>query len=405
MLPGWAGWHGLGLNIVTGGLIMAHELHFDKQLGRHAAFFADQPGWHGLGTVVAGARSWQEVRELAGLNWSVDKRRLFEERTDEMGRTVYRGVDAWGIFRSDTGGFLGAVGDQYKCIQNQYAFDFVDTLLEAGGAHYESAGVLRSGQRIWVLARIPGDFEPVPGDTHIPYLLFETSHDGSLAATCRLTEIRVVCNNTLTAAVAMNGSFIKIRHSGEAESKLEAARKLMGNAIMSKKALEDKINLLAEKMITKEKFLEVLDRVFTPGAAEKKQERISAKRNGILQTITSLFELNDSNAFPAIRGTCYNLLNAITEYTDHHRATRITEGRGNVTKEAARQESAIFGGGLAVKEKALEVLYEVAQTCPNKVYVPGIAARAIANGEAERANDPPAGGGLLDAILENEVAA
>ena len=63
---------------------------------------------------------------------------------------------------------------------------------------------------------------------------------------------------------------------------------------------------------------------------------------------------------PEIRGTAYNLLNAVTEYTDHHRTSRISDEKKELgyTDDQARYESAIFNGGEALKNKAMEVIME-----------------------------------------------
>ena len=59
----------------------------------------------------------------------------------------------------------------------------------------------------------------------------------------------------------------------------------------------------------------VLDRLF-PG---KKDEngKSSTRNDNILADVLRCYESNDRNQFPEQRGTAYNLLNAVTEYTDH----------------------------------------------------------------------------------------
>ena len=98
--------------------------------------------WHKLGQRTPNAVTWQEAMRLADLSWPVSKQVLF----DSNGKPV----SAWGIFREDDSAFLGAVGERYTPIQNKDAFEFVDVLMEAtNGAHYDSAGALGNGERIW----------------------------------------------------------------------------------------------------------------------------------------------------------------------------------------------------------------------------------------------------------------
>lgn len=370
---------------------MSDNIEFNAAHGTYSFFGADTPGWHNLGQVVIGAQSWGEVRKLANLDFSVSKHQLY----DPWGVPI----EQWGIFRDDNHRYLGPVGSVYKEIQNEYSGEFLDTLLgQMGGAHYESAGVLGHGQKIWAMARVPMDFKVDGQDPHTTYLLFVTSHDGSTAATVKLTTIRVVCQNTLNAAIAMNGVFTKVKHTRDADNKLEAAKKMMGNAVRGVKDLEDKLTLLSRRMLDKETYVESLDRIF-PLPNGKKEAASSARRDNLLAEITRLFEVNDDNAFPDFRGTGFNLLNAITEYTDHLRGTRVTKKREGANPATVRTESAIFGSGSDLKNEALEVLLETTANCavrPYKTYI----TRALERGAEERGTAPAS---ILDSILDEAI--
>jgi hypothetical protein len=74
--------------------------------------------------------------------------------------------------------------------QNREAFAFVDQLL-GSAIHFETAGSLYGGRRVWVLATLPVDVE-VGGDTVRPYVLLMNSHDGSTSVVAATTPIRVV---------------------------------------------------------------------------------------------------------------------------------------------------------------------------------------------------------------------
>jgi phage/plasmid-like protein (TIGR03299 family) len=218
---------------------MAHNLMFDEETQQHAMFVVGErdAAWHKLGQRVDSAVSWESAMELAGLDWTVKKHQL-------LGPDA-RPIEAWGIFKEPNREFLGAVGGQYTAIQNRYAFDFVDTLLEAeNGSHYDSAGALGNGERIWVSAKVPYSIS-IRGtdDLTETYLIFATSHDGSMAATGKLSTVRVVCNNTLTSALNGSGSFVRVKHTPDAERRLSQAKRLMSGVSQSVKTLEEKFNL------------------------------------------------------------------------------------------------------------------------------------------------------------------
>jgi hypothetical protein len=60
------------------------------------------------------------------------------------------------------------------------------------------------------------------------YLFLTTSHDGLGSITAAFTPIRIVCNNTLNAAMRSHSNAIKIRHTASAGERLKQAHTLMG---------------------------------------------------------------------------------------------------------------------------------------------------------------------------------
>ena len=306
--------------------------------------------WHGLGQMVSGAMTWQQAMEMAQLNWTVSKHQLSLDGVP---------VPAWGIIRDTDRQYLGTVGAQYTPVQNEYAFSFVDALLEAdGAAHYESAGALRNGERVWTLARVNGTIGiRNTADILDTYLLFTTSHDGSLSTTARLTTVRVVCNNTLTMALSRSASssIVRIKHTPSAEQRLAEAQTTIANVHNDINKLQDKLNLLASRKLNAKSYTSIMSNLFPDFEA-------SPRASGIVTKITELFESNDHNAIPQIRGTAYNLLNACTEYADHYRATRLTPDRtaAGMSEQHARAESALWGTADTWKSQALDSI--MAQT-------------------------------------------
>jgi hypothetical protein len=95
---------------------------------------------------------------------------------------------------------LSAAADN-RIVQNEEAFRFVDQLL-GSSLHFETAGSLHGGRRVWVLATLPDHIE-VGGDAVRPYVLLMNSHDGSTAVIAATTPVRVICQNTLYADVGI----------------------------------------------------------------------------------------------------------------------------------------------------------------------------------------------------------
>ena len=318
---------------------MAHNIN--TYIGRQAA-------WHKLGTVTGNYMTWAEILAHGGLDFTVIKQQLEFQCVP---------VEAWGTFRSDNGVFLGAVGNWYTPINHAQGFELVDALVgSVDGAHYETAGVLGKGEKVWGLASLNQRIRIGGADDCNVYLLFSTSHDGSLAYNFRIVIERVVCENTLGVALGekTKASF-SIRHTSGAPKRIADCHQVLANMGDDIKRVEDKLNFLADRKMTRETMTTVMDRLFPKRLKAGTDEPVSAtRRENILSDILKIYEMNDGNAFPEQRGTAYNLLNAITNYTDHERST---QGDG-------RAESALFGSGDKLKTQAMEVLYEVAGALP-----------------------------------------
>ena len=345
---------------------MAHNIN--TYIGRQAA-------WHQLGTVTGSFMTWEQIQSHGGLNFVPVKRQLSLD-----GQLV----DAWGIYRPDTGAFLGPVGKDYTVIDHARGFMMIDALLGVqNGAHYETAGCLGLGETVWGLADLNTDIHVgTSGDVCKVYLLFATSHNGKTSHVYRITFTRVVCQNTLRAALSEKTSALfSVRHTVNAQHRLDKAHEALALISEETKSVEEKLNLLAKRRMTKDTMTTVLDRLF-PG--QKVEMKMSTRRENILSDVLRCYESNDRNQFPEQRGTAYNLLNAITEYTDHMRSTRKDD----------RGESAMFGSGDRLKTQAMEVLLETAGGLPmietRTVYAPKVSAPVYA---------PVSHGSVLDAIL------
>jgi hypothetical protein len=70
-----------------------------------------------------------------------------------------------------------------------------------------------------------------------------------------------------------------------------------------------------------------------------------------------LFEGGKGQDIPAIRGSLWAAFNAVTEYADHHRPTRT---RNPQDAASSRLDSAWFGSGSRLKQKAFHLALQMA---------------------------------------------
>lgn len=173
---------------------MAHEIEVVNGVASMA--YVDEKPWHGLGKQVPADVSPQQMLELAGLDWTVQKVPAFIEVD---GQKVDTGVQA--LVRSTDKSILTTVSDNWNPVQNHEAFEFFHDFVAAGDMEMNTAGSLKNGKMVWALAKVKDSFELFGGDVVESYMLFSNPHQFGKAIDVRFTPIRVVCNNTLTMAL------------------------------------------------------------------------------------------------------------------------------------------------------------------------------------------------------------
>lgn len=315
---------------------MAHEFE--------TGFFVRQKAWHNLGTVLEDAPTIETGLIQAGLNWKVK----------EMSVAAYgNGVELFdaplhkAIVRETDNKVLGVMSKKYTPLQNEDAFKFFDQILESKEASLEAAGSLREGRRIWIIAKINGaETEIVKDDPVTGYLLLHNSHDGSMSVGVQYTNIRVVCMNTLSAALRQgeqSGEVLKVRHTANLDISLNAIK----NAVnLSKQTFEFSVQAyqaMAKKKIDikgVEKYVcEVLSKTeFIEGSKTPKA----------LNQILESYETGAGATKNGVYGTYWGAYNAVTDWIDHT--------RGGVKKNSnQRVESSWFGSGKIIRDKAFEL--------------------------------------------------
>ncbi len=137
--------------------------------------------------------------------------------------------------REDTGEVLGIVSDEYEVVENIDAFRFLDALI-GSELHFETAGSLSGGRRVWVLARLP-EYTELGGDLSSTYIYVANSHDGSMAVTAAVTRSgscaptrSVRRSGTLSTVCTPSGPF-RFRHTGNLQPKFAEARQVLGMTI------------------------------------------------------------------------------------------------------------------------------------------------------------------------------
>jgi len=284
---------------------MSHELTV-REDGRAECFVAVKPAWHELGQVTTNALTSAEAITTALMDWTVTKVELYAHFGDKLLQVD----DKVGIQRDDNGKVLGVVGVKYQPVQNLVAFKFLDSLVDNGELKYESAGTLRGGKVIWLLARMPEDTFIADDDRNENYILLKSGHDGSTSMEAMQTKVRVVCQNTLRMALRDNTNRIRVKHCLNAPNKIEQARALLLGVRAESDNLDRILRDLSIVGVVQDKAKEFLDAMFPlPVVADQPATKTINIHNQIMQN----FEYDEEQQTTATKGTAYGLLNSVTK--------------------------------------------------------------------------------------------
>lgn len=287
--------------------------------------------WHRLGKVVDSMTS-KEAIELSGLDYEVEKvplyfanenlaldagssfdynhvRRINHKEGGGSLNPLINVANSYATVRTDDYTQLGVVGQRYEVIQNIEAFDFFDRIVGEGHAMYETAGALGNGETIFVTAKIPSKMI-VAKDEIDKYLLFTNSHDGSSAVNILFTPVRVVCNNTLTAALRGAKNKYVVRHTISAQEKLKLAEITLGIVSKQSEVLEELFTQWSKEYLEDDSIDDILESAL--GLKRDKEGKLSTRADNMLTSIKDYHESGVGQSH--IRGTKWGVFNAVSGY-------------------------------------------------------------------------------------------
>lgn len=309
--------------------------------------------WTGKGAHhVTDCKTSEEVMIKAGLNFQVDKCELVAkmpfnvDKSDEIlddinagnafvnGTNVYRDCpNTFATYRTDTNIPLGNVKSKYEVVQNNSAFKFFDDAIGKDKAIWQTAGAFGRGERVFVTAKLPSNIL-VKGDVIENYLVFSNSHDGSSGVNILFTPIRVVCQNTLNAAIRSADCYVRFRHTASVHGKILTAQEILGISKQKISLAQEMFEQLANHKYTDEEAMNYFAATYLTESEIDKITEVDNKtgvqklfrRNGqfIQDTGISTRKINtlcdtlnyylEGPGQADFRGTAYGAYNAVTGY-------------------------------------------------------------------------------------------
>jgi phage/plasmid-like protein (TIGR03299 family) len=343
---------------------MAHNINYNEQTGKHSFFSVKEKAWHNLGQIISDYPTSAEAIKQAGLNYHVEKRPLFTYDTENYMADPDTDIiipeievpDFFATIRTDTDEVLGIVGNDYEVVQNVNAFDFFDAIVGGkDGILYETAGALGKGERIFITAKLPDYIRIGRDDLIEQYLFLTTSHDGYGSITAAFTPIRIVCQNTLNAALHNHSHSIKIRHTGSAVDRLKQAHQLLGVTNLLANELEEVFNNWSKIRITDNAVKRLIQVAMAPNKEvlqnlqNGKLDELSTNYNNMVSSVMEYALTNPTQQEITTKGTLFGAYNAVTGYFQNVR---------NYKDDESKFKSIMYGTGLQRSQTAFDLCKE-----------------------------------------------
>lgn len=318
--------------------------------------YANQVPWHGLGNKVDSTVSPEEMLVAAGLDWTVEKRKLkaFVPSEEKGGKGRHIDVpNRFALIRSSDERVMTICGKGWNPVQNSTVIDFFRKYAAAGGATLETAGSLHNGKVIWGLANLQKAFSVGrKGDDMVNgYLLFRTNHEVGTSTEISATGVRVVCANTLR--LAQGSHTVHYRQDHRNEFDLSAAQAAVDGAIEALGEYEKRAKQLKKLKLGME---DAIRKVYVPAlfpAMEEDGDFMKAPLEVASQPkkLKEILSAYHDERAGASNDNGWGHMNAFTYWKDHM--------AGNNT-EGSRLYRAWFGERFQQANKVEKVLLELA---------------------------------------------
>ena len=298
-----------------------------------------QAAWHGQGVVTEGTLPAREAFETADALFTVEKRELhFPKVLDAPrdGEWDFAPSGHFGVVRTDTQQLLGYVSKQYEIVQNDSLLRMADFLREE--TDLDSVVVLANGAKVCFTATLRGTQKDIiPGDTVKRRIVGYLGHDGKTGCGAKFTDIRVVCQNTLAAALMDSGAHRSITHKNGANAQFDV---LIQSINVARQDFDEQVDLMKEFSRTSmgiDGFRDFVDEVYNieDGQVFRKRDKLE-----------QLFRYGKGMDFAPF--SVWNGVNAITELE----TSTLSQTSSGAKRQFAR---ANFGAGYTLSKKAMTI--------------------------------------------------
>lgn len=300
-----------------------------------------------LGTEITGVSDFDELITRAKLDFKLQKEPLFDRNGKEI-------KDKFIIRNTNNDSVLGIVGKRYNIVDVPTMVEpFHKQIVKKFDLEYENAGIIENGRKCWVAARFknPLSLKYRPKDMINNRIFCLITNDGTFRNSYLSMAHRIFCNNQLKLMVkAASDSGLGVMHTKNHQRKIDNNMIIINSFLDAGKGFITQADALNDKIMSQQDAKAFIDKLMPKSGKpnSKQSQRISHRKAHILE----LFNNGAGN----IGRTRWDMFNAVTEYFDHHNNPNKIKKHGQIALEKRFVANTIFGQGVQIKQKALDLL-------------------------------------------------
>ena len=228
------------------------------------------------------------------------------------------------IVRSDTNASLGVFKNGYDSTGYKGLMQWTQDTLHGSMTNY-ATGLLSGGAKFFTQFGLDETLhDGKSGLEFLPFVLFQSSLDGSLANSWSAGSLIAICDNMfagMKASSAADGRQLKLKRSryGLSEARMTDLRGVLGVLELEVESMTDFLHSTVDIEVTVPQFDKVLDLVM-PEASEDASKAAHTRSNNRRDSVRSLY-FNSPMVEPW-KGTAFGVIQAFNTYSHHGQSVR-----------------------------------------------------------------------------------
>jgi phage/plasmid-like protein (TIGR03299 family) len=287
-----------------------------------------------------------EAMEVGDHNYTVEMKPLILPD----GKEVW---DKKAVVRSDNGKYLGTVGKDYQPVQPIRIYEMVNTMLNATDGAITAVLDLHGGSVFGVSLKLATS-EYLPGDPVDLNFLLLAAHNGMYGILGRALSRRISCLNQVPSSTKL----FNLKHTRFVDNRLDVATKMLSYYDKEIKQFDSSMRQLVEYKMNPTLTKEFIHRLY-PEPDKQETNRSKSIRGNQIASFINLLDNGRGMDVPGLSGTGWHAFNALSEYVNHERTTRVKDGRDEAE---VRFEAINFGSGNDLMQRGLGILLEMSQS-------------------------------------------